>query len=67
MKCRSVRARPGGGVLSGKKKVDIKHLVMTGKEHRLPQAGFFSLPPPHFKHVPITFFYFRKRKHKLLV
>lgn len=44
MKCRSVRARPGGCVLLGGKKVDIKHLVMTGKEHRLPQAVFFPSP-----------------------
>lgn len=35
---------------------------MTGKEHRLPRAVFFA-----FKHMPITFFFFRKGKQKLLV
>lgn len=45
MKCRSVRWMC---VVGRKKKVDIKHLVMTGKEHRLPQA-VFSPPPSTFQ------------------
>lgn len=42
--------------------INTKHLVMTGKEHRVPRAVFAA-----FKHVSITlfffFFFFRKKEN----
>lgn len=41
------------GLVCVVEKANMKHLVMTGKEHRLPRAVFAT-----FKHVPITLFFF---------
>lgn len=41
-------------------KVDMKHLVMTGKEHRLPRAVLFFFP--HSSMCQSLPSFFRKRK-----